>query len=272
MPVFPSQNLYSQKICETYDRLLQIHSGSLVLDGSGSQKQFLDITASYVLNNCCLQTGSTYPITASWSLYSATASYALNIGNTVTQSFSSSSVWTFNHNLGDKYVLIQAFDEGDNQIIPDLINLFDENTAILSFGGEFVSGIAVATIGGFKTIISRIHTGSTYPITSSHSLTASYVAVKNVDFSIKKVTGSYNVTLNDYTILCDATSGSFDVVLPNTNNHTQLFNIKKIDKSGHQIHVYTVGAKYIDYDLTQSISHKGTNMSIQSDRSQYWIL
>ncbi len=50
MPVFPSQNLNTQKICESYPKLLQVYSSSLVLDGTGSLKQFLDITASYALN------------------------------------------------------------------------------------------------------------------------------------------------------------------------------------------------------------------------------
>jgi hypothetical protein len=111
MPVFPSQNLNTQKICESYPRLLQIYSGSLVLDGTGSLKQFLNVTSSYSL----------------------TSSYATNFGNSITQSFSASNIWTFNHNLGDKYVLIQTVDTNDNQLIPEVIKLFDDNTAIIGF-------------------------------------------------------------------------------------------------------------------------------------------
>lgn len=86
MPVFPSQDLYGKKICETYQQILQIYSGS-VLNGAGSQQQFLNVTASYVIHaqtgsGTPLYTGSYYPITSSWARNSLTASYALNSSTT----------------------------------------------------------------------------------------------------------------------------------------------------------------------------------------------
>lgn len=290
MPVFPSQNLNTQKICESYPRLLQIYSGSLVLDGTGSLKQFLNVTSSYSL----------------------TSSYASNFGNSITQSFSASNIWTFNHNLGDKYVLIQTVDTNDNQLIPEVINLFDDNTAIIGFSVP-TAGTAIATRGGIrKLIISssygyyNLNTGSTYPITSSWSInavsasyapcncpllqtgsyypitaswaintqTSSYIQVTGVSYPVRRVYNNYTIVrTTDYTILCDATSGSFNVKLPNPVGNTNIYNIKKIDTSGHRINVTVTNASYIDYDFTQSISHKGTNMVVQSDGSnQYWIL
>lgn len=310
MPVFPSQNLNSQKICESYPKLLQIYDTGIVLDGTGSQVQFLNLTASYALNCNCpsgsgggtiLHTGSTYPITAS---------YALNClcppGESVTGSFCSSSVWTFNHNLGSQYVIVQTYDENDNQIIPEVINLYDENTAIIAFGVN-ACGKAIASLGG-RTVVSKsyylgtgslypitsswsinslsasyapcncpiMQTGSTYPITASwalYTVTSSYIQVSNVSYPIKTVTSDYNVVKGDYTILCNASGGRFDVKLPSaTSVYSQIFNIKKIDTTGNHIHVYTSAGNYIDYDLTQSIAHRGTNMSVQSDGTQYWIL
>ena len=62
-------------------------------------------------------------------------------------------------------------------------------------------------------------------------------------------------------------------MLPNPVGNTNIYNIKKIDKTGHDIHVTVANASYIDYDVTQSISHRGTNMMVQSDgTNQYWIL
>lgn len=395
MPVFPSQDLYGKKICESYQSLLQIYGNNLVLDGSGSQQQFLNVTASYALNCNCptgsgggttLYTGSTYPITASWAL---TASYSenCNFGSSISQSFSASIVWTFNHNLGDKYVIVQAVDANDNQIVPEVINLFDDNTAIIGFSvptsgtaiatrgglrkltivtgslsncclqtgstypitaswalsssyaltasyigdsvvGTFVSsstwtfnhnlkarpvviqaydtnynqilpqdivltndntailtfpilasGFAIATRSGFRTVVTGtpMYTGSTYPITSSwaeHTITSSYIQVTGVSYPVKRVYNNYTVVRTaDYTILCDATSGSFDVKLPNPVGNTNIYNIKKIDTSGHRINVTVTNASFIDYDLTQSISYGGTNMVVQSDgTNQYWIL
>jgi hypothetical protein len=311
MPVFPSQNLNTQKICESYPRLLQIYSGSLVLDGTGSLKQFLNVTSSYSL----------------------TSSYATNFGNSITQSFSASNIWTFNHNLGDKYVLIQTVDTNDNQLIPEVINLFDDNTAIIGFSVP-TAGTAIATRGGIRILSSsygyynlqtgstypitsswalyalnggtNIYTGSTYPITGSWSInavsasyapcncpllqtgsyypitaswaintqTSSYIQVTGVSYPVRRVYNNYTIVrTTDYTILCDATSGSFNVKLPNPVGNTNIYNIKKIDTSGHRINVTVTNASYIDYDFTQSISHKGTNMVVQSDgTNQYWIL
>lgn len=280
MPGFPSQNLNTQKICESYPKLFQVYNSNLVLDGTGSLKQFLNITASYALNcNGCQ-------------------------GDTVTGSFCSSSIWTFNHNLNEKYVIIQAYDQYDNQILADVINLYDENTAILSFG-EDVCGKVVATRGGLRIISSSfklhtgsiypvtsswalsasyapcncpiMHTGSTYPITASwalYTVTSSYIQVSGVTYPIKRVYNNYTVVrTTDYTLLCDATSGSFTVKLPSPVGNTNIYNIKKIDTTGHDIHVTVTNASYIDYDVTQSISHRGTNMTVQSDgTNQYWIL
>jgi hypothetical protein len=288
MPVFPSQNLNTQKICESYPQLLQIYSGSLILDGTGSLIPFLNVTSSFAL----------------------TASYASNFGNSITQSFSASNIWTFNHNLGDKYVLVQAVDVNDNQLIPEVINLFDENTALLGFSVP-TAGIAIATRGGLRklTIISGsanlccLQTGSTYPITASWTLsasyapcscpllqtgsiypitaswalsaiTSSYIQVTGVSYPVKRIYNNYTIVKTaDYTLLCDATSGSFDVKLPNPSGNTNIYNIKKIDRTGHCINVTVTNASYIDYDVTQSICHRGTNMTVQSDgTNQYWIL
>lgn len=357
MPVFPSQNLNTQKICESYPRLLQIYSGSLVLDGTGSLIPFLDVTSKYAISS----------------------SYASNFGNSITQSFSSSLVWTFNHNLGNKYVLIQTVDANDNQLIPEVINLFDDNTALIGFSVP-TAGTAIATRGGIRiltssrgdtvsqqftsssiwqfthslnafpvlvqaydynknqiipsnillnnnnvatltfpisesgyAIVSRcglrivsgslnMLTGSTYPITSSWSVTASYalnagtsiytgsyypitaswaintqtssyIQVTGVSYPVRRVYNNYTIVrTTDYTILCDATSGSFDVKLPNPVGNTNIYNIKKIDTTGHLINVTVTNASFIDYDLTQSIAHRGTNMMVQSDGLQYWVL
>lgn len=92
--------------------------------------------------------------------------------------------------------------------------------------------------------------------------------------SITANTSSYNVTFNDYTILCDASSGSIDIILPEPTVSTggKLFNIKKIDSTGNLVNVYVSGSSYIDYNFTQSLTSRGTNLAVQSSTTQYWIL
>ena len=249
-------------------------------------------------SNCCLQTGSTYPITASYalnggttlytgSIYPITSSWALNsnyavtasyIGDSVTDTFVNSNTWVFNHNLQARPVLIQAYDLNYNQIVPQDIMLIDDNTALLAFP-VMLSGFAIATRSGFRSVVTGtpMYTGSYYPITSSWAVntqTSSYIQVTGVSYPVRRVYNNYVVVrTTDYTVLCDATSGEFNVKLPNPVGNTNIYNIKKIDTSGHRINVTVTNASLIDYELTQSIAHRGTNMMVQSDgTNQYWIL
>ena len=192
MPVFPSQNLNTQKICESYPRLLQIYSGSLVLDGTGSLKTFLNVTSNY----------------------SISSSYASNFGNSITQSFAASNVWAFNHNLGSKYVIIQTVDTNDNQLIPDVINLFDDNTAIIGFSVP-TAGTALATRGGVRIFSSsygyyNLNTGSTYPITSSWAINALNGGTKLYTGSYYPITSSWarNAVTASYALSYSGTSGT----------------------------------------------------------------
>ena len=192
MPVFPSQNLNTQKICESYPRLLQIYSGSLVLDGTGSLKTFLNVTSNY----------------------SISSSYASNFGNSITQSFAASNVWAFNHNLGSKYVIIQTVDTNDNQLIPDVINLFDDNTAIIGFSIP-TAGTALATRGGVRIFSSsygyyNLNTGSTYPITSSWAINALNGGTTLYTGSYYPITSSWarNAVTASYALSYSGTSGT----------------------------------------------------------------
>ena len=192
MPVFPSQNLNTQKICESYPRLLQIYSGSLVLDGTGSLKTFLNVTSNY----------------------SISSSYASNFGNSITQSFAASNVWAFNHNLGSKYVIIQTVDTNDNQLIPDVINLFDDNTAIIGFSVP-TAGTSLATRGGVRIFSSsygyyNLNTGSTYPITSSWAINALNGGTTLYTGSYYPITSSWarNAVTASYALSYSGTSGT----------------------------------------------------------------
>jgi len=137
-------------------------------------------------------TGSLYG-TASWALNSNTASYALNggvtqiiagtnvsisptnglgavtinatgtsaaTGSNTTGSFTNSSTWNFNHGLNNKYVIVQTYDNSFNQIIPQNINLTDDNNVTITFPTN-ESGYAIASLAGST-------------VSASYALTASY--------------------------------------------------------------------------------------------------
>jgi len=74
-----------------------------------------------------------------------TASYALTASytpNTVVE-FTNLSTWTFNHNLNNRYVIVQVLDSNHNQIIPQNIYHQDNNTVIITFPTS-ESGYAIA--------------------------------------------------------------------------------------------------------------------------------
>jgi hypothetical protein len=84
-------------------------------------------TASYVLN----------AVSAS---YAVTSSYAASVGINFVQS-SPSSTWTINHNLNNKYPLVQIYDSSDAVIIPATIVGTNTNTVTVTFSTA-ISGYA----------------------------------------------------------------------------------------------------------------------------------
>ena len=118
---------------------------------------------------------------------SAVAGYAvsgiggiINVqGRTTQQYFAAATTWSFAHNLGDRYVSIQAFDDAFEMMIPTTIRLVDATSSIMLFESAS-SGYAVATIGGDLPAISSSYAGYTLQVANSAPYSASWVAVPNV--------------------------------------------------------------------------------------------
>jgi hypothetical protein len=118
---------------------------------------------------------------------SAVAGYAvsgiggiINVqGRTTQQYFAAATTWSFAHNLGDRYVSLQAFDDAFEMMIPTTIRLVDATSSIMLFDSAS-SGYAVATIGGDLPAISSSYAGYTLQVANSAPYSASWVAVPNV--------------------------------------------------------------------------------------------
>ena len=118
---------------------------------------------------------------------SAVAGYAvsgiggiINVqGRTTQQYFAAATTWSFAHNLGDRYVSLQAFDDAFEMMIPTTIRLVDDTSSIMLFDSAS-SGYAVATIGGDLPAISSSYAGYTLQVANSAPYSASWVAVPNV--------------------------------------------------------------------------------------------
>jgi hypothetical protein len=68
-------------------------------------------------------------------------------GSNATGSFTTQSIWNFNHGLNNKYVLVQTYDTNWSQIIPESITLTDINNVTIAFPTS-ESGYAIAMLGG----------------------------------------------------------------------------------------------------------------------------
>lgn len=144
-----------------------------------------------------LQTSSLYNISSSYAL---TASYVTNLySSNYTQSFSNQSTWTVIHNLQTRYVIVQTFDTNYDEMIPQNIDLTDNNTVTITFP-TYESGVAVVTVGGALQ--------NTSPTSMSYALTADMLDGK--DSTVFATTGS-NTFFGNQTINGNITlTGSAD--------------------------------------------------------------
>ncbi len=86
-------------------------------------------------------------------------------------------------------------------------------------------------------------------------------------------TSSYLATASDYTIRCDATSGTLTVTLPAAATYVgKIYNLKKVDTSGNTVLVDPNGSELVDGQPTHTISLPYANLTIQSNGTGWDIL
>jgi hypothetical protein len=118
---------------------------------------------------------------------SAVAGYAIaNIGSPTTvtgrtarQYFTTANTWSFDHALGDKYVMVQAFDDSFEMVIPTSIILSTTASATILFDSAS-SGYALATIGGDLPTISASYAGYVLTVDSASPYSASWAPISSV--------------------------------------------------------------------------------------------
>jgi len=126
-------------------------SGSVLMtDGSGvtgfgliqsSISSSYATTASYALSAKTLIgtiESASYAVSASHAQMADVAKTSLDkIDAVYTSSFNVSSFnYTFNHNLNFKYVIVQAYNTNDEQIIPETIRVLDKDNVFVKFSNK----------------------------------------------------------------------------------------------------------------------------------------
>jgi len=89
--------------------------------------------------------------------------------------------------------------------------------------------------------------------------------------TITTKTSSYTATVDDYTILCDATGGDIVITLPSAASlEAHIYNVKKIDSSDNLVTITSVST--IDSEASVSTYIQWTNIALQSNGTNWFIL
>jgi hypothetical protein len=99
------------------------------------------------------------------------------------------------------------------------------------------------------------------------------VLITGLRGAIATKTTTYAATAEDFTILCDATSGAFDVDLPAAASHTgRVYMIKKVDASANAVSIDPNAAELIDGSATSyTLSVQWAAVTIVSDGTSWFI-
>ena len=164
--------------------------------------QFLSNTGSFTGSFTGAFTGSLFG-TASWATNALTASYVTGLGSyNYRQTFTNQSTWTVSHNLNTQYVLVQAYDSANQQIVPQTITLTDANTVTITFPSN-ETGYAIATVGGglqlttasyavtASYITGSIHTSANPALSASYALSSSYAVTSSATTAFDGAWTSY---------------------------------------------------------------------------------
>jgi hypothetical protein len=198
------------------------------------------LTASYALNAL----SSSYAVTAS---YAATASYIDTLySSNYTQSFVNQSTWTVIHNLNTRYVIVQVYDTTFDEIIPQNIDLTNDDTVTITFP-TLESGTAVVTVGGALQNSGAVSSSYAFNATSaSYALTASYFSgsITNAISASYALTASY---INPTFISASAAAAGFgsgggSVTVPGSNTQILFNSASALGASSNFTFNYTLGS------------------------------
>lgn len=143
-----------------------VADGSVIIANAGNDRGQLRFRADGSGNYIALQATSTVSVNRVWTLpdddpsvvsgqflttdASGILSFAAVAGGTSryeeTGGFTASVAKTITHNLGNKFVVVQIYDNADDQIDPQLIHLVDANSLQITLNAT-LSGVTVIVVG-----------------------------------------------------------------------------------------------------------------------------
>lgn len=191
--------------------VLQAVSSSYVLSSSYSEHASTATSASYAPNTGVTQiiAGSNILISPVNGIGNVTISSISsgggNSGSNFVASFSSESVWNVNHNLGNRYVVIQAYDSDHNEVIPENIQLTSTSSSTITFPTS-ESGYAVVSLGGALSSsyasFAEISSTASYAVFANEALSSSYSSTAiTASFALRVANPNYIIVSASYNML-----------------------------------------------------------------------
>ena len=129
-----------------------------------------------------------------------------------------SDTWVFQHNIGDKYPVIEVFATNGDVIIPSRISAVDSGQMIIYFPYP-TTGTVVASVGGGLPSISSSYEGYTLQVQGGHATWQSIVSA-----SVSNAVSSSYVTYANIANKPTLVSGSSQITLSSTTGYSTLDN------------------------------------------------
>ena len=141
------------------------------------------------------------------------------------------------------------------------------NNLTIKFDTGTTEGTNKYTFNGSEAKTIDIQAGQGISLTKS----AGVVTISNTESMITKST-AYTPTATDSIILCDATSGSFEITLPTTAPSGTVYRVKKIDSSTNSITINATTGKLIDGTQTFDLNFQYQAIDVVYNGSSVWYI
>lgn len=131
------------------------------------------------------------------------------------------------------------------------------------------------SFGPVSTFLVLTDTPNTYAGASSKYVKVNPAAnaLEFVYFPIRTSLIDTTLTINDYTVLVNATGGNTTVTLPDAATVTGIiYNIKKKDTTINIVTISAVGGQTIDNTPNQTLTVPYQSITIQSDGANWWVI
>lgn len=150
------------------------------------------------------------------------------------ESYSSSTTWNVNHNMNRKYVTVQCYDDSDNLVEPQSVNVVDEDNCTVTFGTATAGHIVVS--GGSTQLKTISSNEMNYNNVSVDTTTTQIVSSNNRKILYLRNNGSSNLYIGDSSV---TTSDGYEIIPGDSINITSNDSVYGISSS-------TIDIRYIE--------------------------